>query len=533
MKMRRAWAGVAAVAAAALVGALGAVPVSAYAETVTVKTADELATAINAGNDVVLGDNITASVTVPADKTVTIDLGGHTLTNEAGKHTITNNGTLTITGAGTVDNVSHAHAAVYNQAGATATLGAANYTRSKEAGTSPDEPNGNSYYNVVNQGTMTIDSGAVVKQDGHFSSLVENGWYNGNQNTTKAPSKLTINGGSFSGGINTIKNDDWGELTINDGEFSNNTGSTLMNWNVAEVNGGTFSITQDGARIFSNGYGDDTMDKGELVINDGNFIAANDGAGDLFTSGKGSVTGGTVAISGGTFQGKLDGIETNGIDVSVSGGAYTDVNVTRYVDADSATTSSLDMFVVGSADGVVDGSVAAVEVNGKKVYFDSVEAAENFAKENGADGEVLPVERTKYIVTYVANGKTVKTQTVKPGDALGTLPEAGEYEGYTFDGWYVDVTEGADGSADGTKIDETYKPTGDVTVTAMWTENEPSTPSTPSTPAAGSTDAQPVEAPKKALPQTGDTTNAALPVAIAIAGFVVIAAAVALRKRHN
>lgn len=98
---------------------------------------------------------------------------------------------------------------------------------------------------------------------------------------------------------------------------------------------------------------------------------------------------------------------------------------------------------------------------------------------------------------------------------------------------YVDVTEGADGFADGTKIDETYKPTGDVTVTAMWTENAPSAPSTPSTPAAGSTDAQPAEAPKKALPQTGDTTNAALPVAIAIAGVVVIAAAVALRKRHN
>lgn len=529
MKMRRAWAGIAAVAAAALVGALGAAPVSAYAATGAASLQNE----INAGGTATLENDITASVTVPEGVTVILDLNGFTLTNVDGQHTITNNGTLTITGAGTVDNVSHAHAAVYNQAGATATLGAANYTRSKEAGTSPDEPNGNSYYNVVNQGTMTIDSGAVVKQDGHFSSLVENGWYNGNQNTTKAPSKLTINGGSFSGGINTIKNDDWGELTINDGEFSNNTGSTLMNWNVAEVNGGTFSITQDGARIFSNGYGDDTMDKGELVINDGNFIAANDGAGDLFTSGKGSVTGGTVTISGGTFQGKLDGIETNGIGVSVSGGAYTDVNVTKYVDADSATTSSLDMFVVGSADGVVDGSVAAVEVNGKKVYFDSVEAAENFAKENGAGGETLPVERTKYIVTYVANGKTVKTQTVKPGDALGTLPEIPEYEGHTVDGWYVDVTEGADGFANGTKIDETYKPTGDVTVTAMWTENAPSAPSTPSTPAAGSTDAQPAEAPKKALPQTGDTTNAALPVAIAIAGVVVIAAAVALRKRHN
>lgn len=172
MKMRRAWAGIAAVAAAALVGALGAAPVSAYAAT----DAASLQNEINAGGTATLENDITASVTVPEGVAVILDLNGFTLTNVDGQHTITNNGTLTITGAGTVDNVSHAHAAVYNQAGATATLGAANYTRSKEAGTSPDEPNGNSYYNVVNQGTMTIDSGAVVKQDGHFSSLVENGW---------------------------------------------------------------------------------------------------------------------------------------------------------------------------------------------------------------------------------------------------------------------------------------------------------------------------------------------------------------------
>nr|WP_073295641.1 hypothetical protein [Parolsenella massiliensis] len=133
MKMRRAWAGIAAVAAAALVGALGAAPVSAYAAT----DAASLQNEINAGGTATLENDITASVTVPEGVTVMLDLNGFTLTNVDGQHTITNNGALTITGAGTVDNVSHAHAAVYNQAGATATLGAANYTRSKEAGTSP------------------------------------------------------------------------------------------------------------------------------------------------------------------------------------------------------------------------------------------------------------------------------------------------------------------------------------------------------------------------------------------------------------
>ena len=527
MKMRRAWAGIAAVATAALVGALGAAPVSAYAETVTVKTADELATAINAGNDVVLGDNITASVTVPADKTVTIDLGGHTLTAANKWAAITNNGNLTVTGSGTVDGAGVSQtAALYNAPTGTATLNAGTFTGSK-------------WYVIKNLGDLTIDGASVVQKDAGTSGI-DNGYCDNTGNDCgltepgSAEVKLTIKSGTFANGMNAVKNDDFGFLTVNGGTFTNTDGPAILNWNIAEINDGKFTASDGVDAVIANGaYAGTAGDQGKLTINGGTFTASKGGAAHIFAKGIGGTDGGAVSIKSGTFEGSLDNLDQLAIGVSVSGGAYTDVNVTKYVDADSATTSSLDMFVVGSADGVVDGSVAAVEVNGKKVYFDSVEAAENFAKENGADGEVLPVERTKHIVTYVANGKTVKTQTVKPGDALGTLPEAGEYEGYTFDGWYVDVTEGADGTADGTKIDETYKPTGDVTVTAMWTENTPSTPSTPSTPAAGSTDAQPAEAPKKALPQTGDTTNAALPVAIAIAGVVVIAAAVALRKRHN
>ena len=44
---------------------------------------------------------------------------------------------------------------------------------------------------------------------------------NGGKNTAESPAEMTINGGTFSGGINTIKNDDYGNLTINDGDFDN------------------------------------------------------------------------------------------------------------------------------------------------------------------------------------------------------------------------------------------------------------------------------------------------------------------------
>ena len=79
------------------------------------------------------------------------------------------------------------------------------YTRSQENGQNSSDSGSNSYYNIVNHGEMTINDGTTVKQNGHFSSLIENGWYNGNQNTDKESSVMTINGGTFSGGLNTIR----------------------------------------------------------------------------------------------------------------------------------------------------------------------------------------------------------------------------------------------------------------------------------------------------------------------------------------
>lgn len=102
------------------------------------------------GDTIKLTASFAASITIPADKNITLDLNGQTLTNEAGNHTITNEGTLTIKGDGTVDNVSHAKAAVYNKQGATATLSGGKFTRSKETGKSDSVSGGNSYYNILN-----------------------------------------------------------------------------------------------------------------------------------------------------------------------------------------------------------------------------------------------------------------------------------------------------------------------------------------------------------------------------------------------
>ena len=63
----------------------------------------DLQTAVNAGGEIVLDADITASITIPADKNITLDLNGKTMTNEDVYLTFTNEGTLTFNGDGTVD----------------------------------------------------------------------------------------------------------------------------------------------------------------------------------------------------------------------------------------------------------------------------------------------------------------------------------------------------------------------------------------------------------------------------------------------
>ena len=262
----------------------------------TVKTKEQLQEAIKNVNisTIRLGENISADVVIPENRSITLDLGGKTLTNET-SHTIYNKGVLTIDGtAGTVDNVTHAKAALDNDG--VAILNSGNFIRSKENGINSTTSGGNSFYTIRNHGDMTINSSVSVSQNGRYSSMIENGWQNGKENKIGTASLMEINGGTFSGGLNTIKNDDYGELTINGGSFSNTVQAALLNWNIATINGGEF--TSDGNAIL-NGKLDDVMDKGQLVIHDGTFksenssIAPMNGSFEKF---------GSVSITGGLFS---------------------------------------------------------------------------------------------------------------------------------------------------------------------------------------------------------------------------------------
>lgn len=234
------------------------------------------------GNTIELVQDTTEDVVIPAGKTVTLDLNGKKLTNvNSDTITVNKDATLTIAGKGTVDNVTNGKAAVYNNG--TTTLNSGKYTRSAEADNTTSSSGGNSYYNILNHGAMTINEGVEVYSSGHFSSLVANGYYNYSdtqkgdrtayiEGVGHAAPELTINDGKFSGGINTIKNDDNATLTINNGEFSNVTQAVVQNNNIATINGGTFDA--DGYHALENWKYNSNYNEGNLTVTNGKFAGS-------------------------------------------------------------------------------------------------------------------------------------------------------------------------------------------------------------------------------------------------------------------
>ena len=295
----------------ALVMALG-LTTAAWADEATQITAET--TVLNSGSYIVNGEVAltNGALTVNSGATVTLELAaGSKLTNKAGSHTIINNGTLTITGTGTVDNVSHGCAALYNAPGAVATLNGGTFDRSHEAGASKDNNGGNSYYTIKNFGTITVNPDVTVQQDGtanggttgKYSSLFANGWYDistagqsGKEPAHSSDAVLVINGGTFKGGLNTVKNDDAGKLTINDGTFTNIAQHAVFNVNEATIKGGNYTMSGDDSVLYNRKY-DDANDKGQMTIENGVF-KAKDGVPAIKiadANSKPSVTGGTFS----------------------------------------------------------------------------------------------------------------------------------------------------------------------------------------------------------------------------------------------
>lgn len=119
------------------------------------------------GDTVKLLTDVVEDITVASGKSLTLNLAGCILTNKSSHTIVVSNGaSLTVLGEGTVDNVTHQKADIYNNG--TLHLEGGTYTRSKEASSSTGSSGGNSYYNILNHGAATIDSAVKVISTGPF-----------------------------------------------------------------------------------------------------------------------------------------------------------------------------------------------------------------------------------------------------------------------------------------------------------------------------------------------------------------------------
>ncbi len=318
---------------------------------------------------ITLYDHVTESIAIAEGQEIILDLGGFTLTNDPDKNTITNSGTLTVIGNGTVNNISHGKGALVNYG--KATLSGGTFTRSQEKGTYGNgineaggySANGNSWYTVKNYGDLTIEEGTTVTtrlQDesgqsvGGYSSLIANGYqndtdYKNNHDLVTAANeaKITITGGTFIGGINTLKNDEGSNAEISGGTFSNVTQAAVQNWNELSISGGTFNADGDTVQAVITGCWGSTI---------------------------GSV--GKTDISGGTFNGEIAPISGygTGIDYSITDGSFSDMPRYDYFEDGFVATWNDETKMYETTDGYF---TAAIGDYAYMTLAEAIAAAEN------------------------------------------------------------------------------------------------------------------------------------------------------------
>ena len=355
--------------------------------------------------EITLTSSTKESITVDGGKNVTLNIpSGVTLTNTDAQHTIlvSIGSELTIIGGGTIDNVSNGRAPIFNNG--TCNIQSANIVRSAEASDSETSSGGNSYYNILNHGIMTIgtkdgkDEDLKITSKGSFSSLVANGYFsfssdnptNGYvEGTNHENPTLTINSGTFSGGINTVKNDDNGILTVNGGKYANVTQAAIQNHGSTTINDGYFSIdgkvdSGEDTFVVDNCGCDPVHDLGELKITGGTFIGSDYAIFDRSTQSPkimisnitldtdgyaiafNSTSNATIDISNSNVSGKVSATDTQ---LNIQSGTYS-FDPSKYVDntVPQASLSSNGSTTYAVSDGFIR-SLSKQSKSGDKIII--------------------------------------------------------------------------------------------------------------------------------------------------------------------
>lgn len=451
----------------ALVLALSLLPAAAFAADGDVaqvgeQTYDTVAAAIEAAKDggtVKLLTDVAEPITIPEGYTVTLDLNGKVLKNSVvpqdenvpkaeRKHTITNKGTLTITGDGVVDNVSHEAAALYNDG--TVTIKTAMITRSAEKGSTPINNGGNSWYVVFNapDAVMNVEDGASIFGTSAYSSCVRN------------DGEMNIKGGYISQDKFIAVKNDSGTLNVTGGVISSND-QAIQNWSTATITGGTF----DGD-IYTWAY----TDNGKPYAGN-TTIAGAENEEDISVYINGDVYGvhydnsaakaqvrieGNTLVVGSVKSAQYGSGYPENIDASVvvvAGGVYTEHVREEYVDPSLKVQAKY-------TDDESDVTFYTFYTNMDAAQADGIVQGEEFTVINKDAGKKV----LNITLNYTADQLYYSVEyQVNENDSLQvTLDEPNERDNYTFVGW----KSSADGKIYKAGSDVTLS--DDVTFTAIW-----------------------------------------------------------------
>ena len=151
-----------------------------------------------------------------------------------------------------------------------------------------------------------------------------------------------------------------------------------------------------------------------------------------------------------------------------------------------------------------------------------------------------PVDEKAYDLSYDMNGSTDKQSadftTVECVTETEVATDQPVRDGYSFEGWNT----AKDGSGTSYAAGDKVELTAPMTLYAQWKKNEPAPqpkPAEPETSRPSESTQKPAQKPaqkkvKSSVPATGDNINAALPVAVVIAGVALVGVA-AIRRRSE
>lgn len=324
------------------------------------KAFNTLQAAIDAAQD---GETVTlltdATEDVAISKSITLDLGGKTLTNtNAGKATLT----------------------IAKDATATVKSGAI--------------IGGTGFYTIQNNGTATLED-VTATAGNNGSSMIDN------------YGTLAINSGTYTGGLDTVKNEPNAKLTIT---------------------GGTFTLTKGN----SDGFTGVVFNYGELTISGGEFIQSDKsapyGQAQVIHTDKSGNTVPSTVISGGTFKNLCSKTTawtvraTNAAAgaTKVSGGAFNKSVKDYYCAEGFIPTSTKD---ADGNYGVKEGHYVA-QIGSKK--YETLADAIRLATKGKTITLLTDVEQNSQLtigksITLDLNGKTIKNTKDIWGDKANAI----------------------------------------------------------------------------------------------------------------